>query len=174
VTVILPEAELDRAGAVPDWGRPGGFAPDQAGRGWTQTPTGAEITAGVLAVGRRIRERAREAAAADQGSAGGCAHGGATTAYRPSRRLGEYVIARDQTCRYPFCGQPAWRGDLDHTHPWGKGGRTCRCNLGALCRRHHRLKQLPGWQLAQPQPGAFRWATPAGLLYEVRPDPQAA
>jgi hypothetical protein len=76
------------------------------------------------------------------------------------------------TCRYPSCGQPAWRGDLDHTHPWDQGGLTCPCNIGALCRRHHRLKQLRGWDLVQPQPGIFRWVTPAGLTYAVQPDRQ--
>jgi hypothetical protein len=82
------------------------------------------------------------------------------------------VIARDLTCRFPYCGQPAWRGDLDHTHPWHKGGRTCRCNLGPLCRFHHILKQLLGWSLTQPRPGVFQWTTPAGRVYTVEPDPQ--
>jgi hypothetical protein len=37
------------------------------------------------------------------------------------------------------------------------------------CRRHHRCKQAPGWQLAQPQPGVMRWTTPAGRSYTTRP-----
>jgi hypothetical protein len=96
----------------------------------------------------------------------------ATSAYRPSPLIREYVIARDLTCRFPYCGQPAWRGDLDHTHPWHKGGRTCRCNLGPLCRFHHILKQLLGWTLTQPRPGVFQWTTPAGRVYAVGPDAQ--
>lgn len=28
-----------------------------------------------------------------------------------------------------------------------------------------------GWQLEQPQPGYFVWTTPAGLRYEVPPEP---
>jgi hypothetical protein len=54
----------------------------------------------------------------------------AAAADQPPPRIREYVTARDLTCRYPFCGQPAWRGDLDHTRPWDKGGLTCSCNLG--------------------------------------------
>ncbi|MDQ2877383.1 MAG: hypothetical protein M3Y33_22280, partial [Actinomycetota bacterium] len=65
----------------------------------------------------------------------GCAHTAATASYRPPPRLRDYVVARDLTCRFPFCGQPAWRGDLDHTQPWDSGGLTCSCNLGGqrLC-----------------------------------------
>ena len=145
VTVILPASGLDAA--QPPAGR------------------GAEI----LAVARRALARARSQAAADAAADGGCAHEQASASYRPPARIREYVVARDRTCRYPSCGQPAWRGDLDHTRPWDQGGRTCRCNLGGLCRRHHRLKQLPGWSLTQPEPGTFRWTTPAGRSYAARP-----
>jgi hypothetical protein len=84
--------------------------------------------------------------------------------------LREFVAARDGTCRSPTCGQPAWRGDLDHTVPWQDGGLTCSCNLGGVCRTHHKIKQLPGWRLEQLAPGHFRWTTPAGRQYDVRPD----
>jgi len=101
---------------------------------------------------------------------GGCAHAMASAAYRPPRRLREYVAARDKTCRFDTCGQPAWRTDLDHTIAWQRGGLTCSCNLGGCCRTHHKIKQLHGWHLDQPQPGFFRWTTPAGRSYEVGPD----
>ena len=39
------------------------------------------------------------------------------------------------------------------------------------CRTHHLIKHLPRWQLQQPQPGTFRWTTPAGRSYLVTPDP---
>ena len=78
---------------------------------------------------------------------------------------------RDQTCRFPGCRQPAWRGDLDHTTPFHCGGLTCPCNLGPLCRRHHRLKQQQHWTLTQTTPGTFHWQTPAGRSYTHHPTP---
>ena len=77
------------------------------------------------------------------------------------------------TCRHPRCGQPAWRADLDHTTPFDHGGPTCPCNLGALCRHHHQLKQHPRWTLTQPQPGTFLWTTPAGRTYTTNSDQYA-
>jgi hypothetical protein len=168
VTVVMTEADADR-NADRDAGREG--LRTGADQGWRAAGILSGMAADVLDAARWALARAREAAEGDRRSPEGCAHAGASAAYRPPQRLREQVIARDQTCRYPSCGQPAWRGDLDHTHPWDKGGKTCRCNLGGLCRRHHRLKQLPGWHLGQPQPGTFAWTTPAGLTYAVRPDP---
>ncbi len=104
-------------------------------------------------------------------AAGGCAHTTASDAYRPPPRIREHIGARDRTCRFGPCGQPAWRTDLDHTIPWHKGGATCPCNLGGCCRTHHKIKALPGWHLAQPRPGTFRWTTPAGRTYSTEPDP---
>jgi hypothetical protein len=130
------------------------------------------ILAAVLRTARRAESKARQQARADRDATGGCAHVTASAAYRPPPRIREYVTARDLTCRYPFCGQPAWRGDLDHTQPWDQGGRTCTCNLGGLCRGHHILKQHLGWTLTQPRPGIFQWITPAGRTYTVHPDTQ--
>jgi hypothetical protein len=106
--------------------------------------------------------------------AGTCSHQQASPSYRPGDRLHDFVVARDQTCRFPRCRQPAWRGDLDHTVPYGEGGRTCACNLGALCRTHHRLKQRRHWHLEQLTPGVLTWTTPAGRRYTATPDAHAA
>ncbi|HMH92841.1 MAG TPA: HNH endonuclease signature motif containing protein, partial [Streptosporangiaceae bacterium] len=108
-------------------------------------------------------------AEADRRAPDGCAHTTASAAYQPPPRIREYVTARDQTCRHPHCGQPAWRCDLDHTIAYDQGGRTCPCDLGALCRRHHQLKQRPGWTLTQPEPGTFCWTTPEGRTYTTHP-----
>ena len=126
--------------------------------------------AAIRAAARRAAARANAEAALDA-EAAGCAHNTASAAYRPPPRIREFIAARDKTCRFDTCGQPAWRTDIDHTRPWHKGGLTCRCNLGGCCRTHHKIKQLPGWRLEQPQPGTFRWTTPAGRSYQVRPDP---
>jgi hypothetical protein len=106
--------------------------------------------------------------------AGTCTHQLASSFYRPPGRLHDFVVARDQTCRFPRCRQPAGRGDLDHTIAYENGGATCSCNLGALCRRHHRLKQRRRWQLEQSAPGVLTWTTPAGRCYTVTPDPHPA
>jgi hypothetical protein len=155
VTVIIPNA-------TPDGAQPQRDPPDVSEL--------IIIRARIVAAARRARATARRAAEADQHVPGGCAHAAASTAYRPPPRVAELVVARDQTCRNPRCGQPAWRADLDHTRPYHLGGLTCRCNLGGLCRAHHQLKQLPGWTLTQPQPGTFQWTTPAGRAYTTRPD----
>ena len=132
-------------------------------------PSSAMLTralraAAKAAAGTAARSAARSALGA------GCVHAAETSAYRPSPRLWEYVVARDLTCRFLSCRQPAWRGDLDHTRPYGQGGATCACNLGGLCRFHHLIKHHPGWQLTQPEPGVFQWTTPAGRRYLATPD----
>jgi len=135
-------------------------------------PGGHPLLGAIASTAARLLLRLRQTAEADAEASqeDGCAHLGATSGYRPTTAIREYVIARDQTCRYPCCRQPAWHGDLDHSRPWHLGGRTCPCNLGALCRAHHILKQLQGWTLTQPRPGVFRWTTPAGRTYTTEPD----
>jgi hypothetical protein len=147
VTVTIPQDDLSQPS-------PGGLSP-------------ALIR--MLAVAQGTAACASERAAADA-AAGGCAHSEASPAYQPSPRLREFVTARDLTCRFPTCRQPAGRCDLDHTTPHDQGGKTCSCNLGGLCRYHHQLKQRPRWRLAQPAPGTFTWTTPAGRAYSARPD----
>ncbi len=143
---------------------------DPRGRDLLDQAELAGIRARITAAARRAADTARRHADADRDAPGGCAHATASPAYRPPPRIREYVIARDQTCRNPRCGQPAWRADLDHTRPYDHGGPTCKCNLGGACRSDHQLKQLPGWTLTQPQPGIFQWTTPAGRTYTTRPD----
>lgn len=91
--------------------------------------------------------------------------------YRPPAVLRREVEARHATCVFPTCNQPSHRCDLDHTIPW-RPGTTCRCNLAPLCRRHHRLKQSPGWKLHQIWPGLLVWVTPSGAWHIIRPDRQ--
>jgi hypothetical protein len=88
--------------------------------------------------------------------------------YAPPAALTEHVIARDRTCRFPGCRQPARRCDLDHTVPYPRGG-TSAGNLAALCRHHHRLKHLGGWTVEQPEPGKLIWTSPTGHRYPTQP-----
>ena len=90
------------------------------------------------------------------------------TTHRPPASMTRMVIARDGSCRFPGCGSPAVQGDLDHTVPFPHGP-TSAANLGALCRRHHRLKhELPGARIEQDD-GTFTWTMPTGRRYVVRP-----
>ncbi|MFG2247400.1 DUF222 domain-containing protein [Spirillospora sp. NPDC048823] len=91
--------------------------------------------------------------------------------HRPPDNLRREIQERHATCVYPTCNQPSHRCDLDHTVPW-RPGITCRCNLAPFCRRHHRLKQTPGWTLHHIWPGLLIWTTPSGAWYIIRPDRQ--
>jgi hypothetical protein len=100
---------------------------------------------------------------------GGCDHRHAEEHYTPSRKLGDLVRARTATCPGPTCGSSAVHNDLDHTVPWPDGA-TDECNLAPPCRRHHRVKQAPGWRLEQQEsPGHMRWTTPSGRTYDTHP-----
>ena len=87
--------------------------------------------------------------------------------YEPPQALIDFLIARDRTCRFPGCRQSAARADLDHAKSWESGGETSAANLGALCRRHHRLKTHGGWKLESHSDGACTWTSPLGKIYEV-------
>ncbi len=101
---------------------------------------------------------------------GTCGHQRQADGYRPGARLGHLIKIRQRTCSAPGCRRPAETCDLDHTIPYHQGGRTCECNLGPLCRRHHQCKQAPGWHLTQTSPGNFTWTTPHGRTYTTHPD----
>jgi hypothetical protein len=87
--------------------------------------------------------------------------------YEPPQALVDFLIARDRTCRFPGCRHSAARADLDHAKSWESGGETSAANLGALCRRHHRLKTHGGWKLKSHSDGACTWTSPLGKIYEV-------
>jgi hypothetical protein len=100
---------------------------------------------------------------------GTCGHEHVEPQYRPSRGLRHLVQARSPWCTAGGCGNHATACDVDHTIPWHKNGITCECNLSPLCRHHHRVKQLEGWYLKQPEPGVLVWHTPAGRTYTTKP-----
>lgn len=82
--------------------------------------------------------------------------------YLPPQQLVDFLTARDRTCRFPSCSQPARVTDIDHANPWEEGGTTSASNLGLLCRRHHRMKTHDGWKLTSYEDGSCLWITPAG------------
>jgi hypothetical protein len=87
--------------------------------------------------------------------------------YEPPQALVDFLLARDRTCRFPGCRAPARLADLDHAQSWEDGGSTSAQNLGALCRRHHRLKTHGGWKLASESDGSCTWTSPEGKEYFV-------
>ena len=89
-------------------------------------------------------------------------------AYRPPKKLRDYISARDRTCRFPGCGQPAARCDLDHVAAW-KPGRTAASNIIPLCRHHHRLKTHHRWQVTLNEDSSVDWQSPAGREYHLKP-----
>jgi hypothetical protein len=85
--------------------------------------------------------------------------------YQPPQVLKDFLIARDRTCRFPGCRRSALLSDLDHAQSWESGGSTSRDNIGALCRRHHRLKTHDGWQIESFPDGSCTWTSPLGKRY---------
>ncbi|PKW27190.1 HNH endonuclease signature motif containing protein [Phycicoccus duodecadis] len=89
-------------------------------------------------------------------------------AYRPGRALAAFVRARDGRCRFPGCAVAARFCDLDHVRPWPSGPTAAR-NLLTLCRRHHRIKQSPGWSVRLAPDGTARWTDPTGRIRTTEP-----
>ncbi len=94
----------------------------------------------------------------------------ATDGYQPGVELREFVMARDRTCRFPTCRQPAARCQLDHVVPFTADRpaimQTTAANLHVLCARHHQLKTAGLWAVERdPVTGDTIWASPLGLVY---------
>jgi hypothetical protein len=85
--------------------------------------------------------------------------------YEPPQALIDFLIARDRTCRFPGCRRSAALSDIDHAKSWETGGHTSPDNLGALCRRHHRLKTHDGWKVESREDGSCTWTSPLGKIY---------
>jgi hypothetical protein len=78
------------------------------------------------------------------------------------------VIARDGTCAFPPCNQPARCCDLDHVTPFPDGDTSAE-NLGPGCRRDHRLKHQAGWKVRRNRDGTTTWTSPQGREYTNHP-----
>lgn len=88
--------------------------------------------------------------------------------YRPPPALQRLVRLRDGHCRFPGCQIAARSCDLDHVRPW-PGGPTSALNLMCLCRRHHRVKQRPGWSVRLGPDGVVHWSDPLGRAIDTHP-----
>jgi hypothetical protein len=94
-------------------------------------------------------------------------------AYRPPKDLARLIHVRDRECRMPGCHRPAQACDIDHGEQWyADNGETADENLIALCRRHHRLKDTPGWTFhLDKTTGRLTVTTPTGDRHTSYPEP---
>ena len=141
---------------------PAGNQPVLVSRTWVTELAGASSGAGSRAP-RRVEVapcHPDTGALQDPGS-------GAPT-YRPSKRIANLVRARDRRCRFPGCTVAAVFCDLDHVRPW-PAGPTTDTNLICLCRRHHRVKQRPGWHVTLATDGIATWTDPTGRTRTTHP-----
>jgi hypothetical protein len=88
--------------------------------------------------------------------------------YRPPPWMIEYVKTRDGSCRFPGCTISTRFCDLDHVTAWPHGP-THPDNLAALCRRHHRIKQRPGWHAVLHPDASMTWTDPTGTRRTTTP-----
>ncbi|MFW5471349.1 HNH endonuclease signature motif containing protein [Knoellia sp. CPCC 206435] len=93
---------------------------------------------------------------------------GPTETYRIPAAMARLVRLRDGSCRFPGCSTPARQCDLDHVRAW-PAGPTAPANLMSLCRRHHRIKQRPGWRARIHPDATVIWTDPTGRRLTTRP-----
>ncbi len=102
--------------------------------------------------------------------AGPCDHKHQAAGHDPGVKLRHLTGILNACCTFPPCRRPEAQSDYEHSTPYEKGGRTCLCDAGPVCRRNHRDKQAPGWHLEHAGArGWFRWTTPSGCSYLSRP-----
>jgi hypothetical protein len=89
--------------------------------------------------------------------------------YVPSKALADFVRYRDLTCRWPGCDRPAAECDLDHTIPYGDGGRTHASKHRCYCRTHHLVNTFWGWRDKQLPDGTLILISPSGHTYVTAP-----
>lgn len=84
--------------------------------------------------------------------------------------VADFVVARDRTCRTPWCDAPIRH--LDHVTAFADGGPTSVANGQGLCEACNHAKQAPGWQARAGPAGAGReveLTTPTGHRYRSSP-----
>ena len=84
--------------------------------------------------------------------------------------LRQLLIARDQTCRTPWCDAPIRHGD--HVTAVAEGGTTEAGNGQGLCEACNYAKEAPGWRARQTRRRAgptVETVTPTGHRYVSRP-----
>jgi len=102
--------------------------------------------------------------------AGPCDHKHQTAAHDPGKLLKHLTTVLNQECTFLTCRTPDRSCDYEHSTPHDKGGITCLCACGPVCRRNHLDKQHPRWKI---DPGSargwFTWTLPSGRTYMKGP-----
>ncbi len=141
INVLIDLATLEgRAGRTCEVDHVGAIAPDAARRLACDAGVTRIIVDGAsqpLDVGRRMR-----------------------TAPAAQRRA---IMARDRTCRFPWCDRPAHWCDVHHIVHWADGGSTSVGNQLLLCRYHHTLVHEGGFSVVGPVESAV-FRRPDGVV----------
>lgn len=84
------------------------------------------------------------------------------------RGLASLIVARDRSCRDPYCGAPIRH--VDHVLRYADGGQTTFGNGRGVCVRGNLVRELPGWQvhLVRHEPHTTVTITPTGHHYLSR------
>jgi hypothetical protein len=94
-----------------------------------------------------------------------------STRRRFDHSMRQFLVARDEVCRTPWCSAPIRHSD--HVVPADEGGPTSVDNGQGLCESCNYVKQSPGWK-ARPRPGGLiETTTPTGHTYSSHPPPVA-
>ena len=88
--------------------------------------------------------------------------------------LRRFLVARDQTCRTPWCDAPIRH--QDHVAPSATGGATDAANGQGLCEACNYVKEAPGWSArvmpdADPGDHVVELQTPTGHRYRSHAPP---
>ena len=81
----------------------------------------------------------------------------------------DFLLARDHTCRTPWCDAPIRH--LDHITPHHHGGSTSIANGQGLCEACNHTKQAPHWRSYASSDGTITTHTPTGHSYPSHPPP---
>ncbi|MBO3103975.1 HNH endonuclease signature motif containing protein [Cellulomonas fengjieae] len=102
-----------------------------------------------------------------------------TRSYRPGAELTRTVMARDVTCTFPGCRQPAARCEIDHRVPYDfsrspdghlHDPQTCEANLHSLCKHHHQAKTEGWWTVHYDRAtGVSTWTDRHGITHARHP-----
>jgi hypothetical protein len=80
------------------------------------------------------------------------------------------VLVADQHCRGINCASPI--RDIDHIHPYARGGDTSFTNSQGLSKACHTTRDHPAMQVtADPGSRMTTWHTPTGLTHHSLPPP---
>ncbi len=83
--------------------------------------------------------------------------------------LKDLLVARDQTCRTPWCDAPIRHAE--HVVSSAAGGSTSHANGQGLCEACNQAKQAPGWRSQTDGGFEIEVRTPTGHAYRSRPPP---